>query len=216
MEADLFEPAHWGDVDSVPGYSGGRGATLFVDIEATECVLRHYHRGGAVGKFLQDQFIWLGEERTRPFLEWDLLDQMYRAGLPCPEPVAARYVRHGWLYTADLITRRLPNVRPFSTRLDEGPVSAEVWGRVGTCIGRFHAAGYYHADLSTHNLQIDTDENIFLLDFDRGEHRPRGHWQQQNLDRLHRSCVKISRDGVARFQAADWEALLDAYRTVAG
>ena len=211
IKPEMFSPDYWSNADTVPGYSGGRGATLFVQHQDADWVLRHYHRGGVIGKLLRDQFVWLGSDNTRPFLEWDLLAEMHAAGLPCPAPVAARYVRTGLRYTADLITVRLPDVVPFSTRLEQGRVAPAVWAEVGHCIGAFHVAGYFHAHLSTHNLQIDTEDRIYLLDFDRGARRSPGNWRQRNLERLHRSCVKISREGVL-FEASDWDALLAAYR----
>jgi 3-deoxy-D-manno-octulosonic acid kinase len=211
---ELFDPEYWGDVDSAPGYSGGRGATLYVNHAGNDWVVRHYHRGGVVGRFLHDQFLWLGEANSRPFAEWDLLAAIQRDDLPAPAPVAARYVRRGRWYTADLITVRLPDVMPFSNRITSAPVDEKVWADVGRCIGRFHAAGYFHADLSTHNLQIGADDTIYLLDFDRGDQRSAGNWKQQNLERLHRSCLKISRDGAVNFRAEFWQALLAGYREV--
>jgi 3-deoxy-D-manno-octulosonic acid kinase len=216
MTPDLFDPDSWQGAETVPGYSGGRGATLFIDHDGDHWALRHYHRGGFVGKFLHDQFPWIGEDQTRPFLEWNLLYQIQEDALPAPAPVAARYVRTGIWYTADLITVRLPGVIPFSNRLQQGQAVTEVWGNVGRCIGRFHAAGYYHADLSTHNLQIDNNNNVYLLDFDRGSKRSDGGWRQQNLDRLHRSCRKISQDGSVRFSSSDWGVLIDGYKEVCG
>jgi 3-deoxy-D-manno-octulosonic acid kinase len=213
MTVDLFQLQNWANAEIVPGYSGGRGTTLFVSHEGQDWALRHYHRGGVVGKFLRDQFIWLGESRTRPFLEWDLLAAIQKDGLPAPAPVAARYVRTGAWYTADLITLRLPGVIPFSNRLQQGPLSPEVWQKVGRCIGRFHVAGYFHADLSTHNLQIDSEDNVFLLDFDRGAKLTEGSWRERNLARLLRSCHKISEDGSVSFSQTDWAELMQGYKT---
>jgi 3-deoxy-D-manno-octulosonic acid kinase len=212
ISVDLFAPDRWADAETVPGYSGGRGTTLFINHEGDDWALRHYHRGGVIGRFLQDHFIWNGKGLTRPFQEWDLLYQIQQDKLPAPAPVAARYTRSGWLYTADLITVRLPDVMPFSNRLQQGPADSSVWSAVGSCVGRFHAAGYYHADLSTHNLQIDSKDVVYLLDFDRGAKRAQGNWQQQNIDRLHRSCRKITLDGSVRFTAADWDAFMAGYR----
>jgi 3-deoxy-D-manno-octulosonic acid kinase len=214
MSEDLFQPENWTNPEIVPGYSGGRGPTLFVSHEGQDWALRHYYRGGVVSKLLRDQFIWLGESRARPFLEWDLLAKIQQDGLPAPAPVAARYVRRGPWYTADLITLRLPGVIPFSNRLQQGPVSVEVWQKVGRCIGRFHVAGYFHADLSAHNLQIDADDNIFLLDFDRGAKLPDGSWRERNLARLLRSCHKITEDGSVSFSKADWDQLMQGYKTI--
>jgi 3-deoxy-D-manno-octulosonic acid kinase len=216
IKPELFEADYWGNTETAPGYAGGRGTTRFITYHGREWVLRHYHRGGFVGRFLRDQFLWLGEARTRPVLEWDLLSSIQQDALPAPVPVAARYVRHGFWYTADLITARLPDVVPFSTRLAESGAGPDIWKSVGVCVGRFHAAGYFHADLSTHNLQIGSDDTIYLLDFDRGSRRSAGNWQQQNLERLHRSCLKISGEGTISFSSDDWQALLAGYREATG
>jgi 3-deoxy-D-manno-octulosonic acid kinase len=194
--------------------SGGRGATLLIDCAGQPCVLRHYYRGGLIGQLLSDQFFWSGESTTRCFREWLLLEHLFQTGLPVPRPVAARYIRSGFIYRADLITARLPGVESLATRFARGSVSAEVWARIGACIARFHAAGVWHADLNAHNIQIDAAGQIFLLDFDRGRVRPvaRG-WQQSNLARLQRSLLKISANsaGAVQFSAGAWRGLVEAY-----
>ncbi len=215
MSEALFDYASWPDAPQAPGYSGGRGATLFIEHEGDPWVLRHYHRGGKIGQFLKDEFLFLGGRYTRPMREYDLLDNMYRLGLPSPQPVAARYVRHGFYYTADLITRRLPDVRPLSTRLAEPDFDESVWPRIGECVGQFHAASIFHADLTAHNLQITSDNKIYLLDFDRGRRMAGpGNWQQSNLSRLKRSFVKISDDSSIAFTAENWEQLMTGYERV--
>jgi len=177
--------------------------------------LRHYHRGGKIGSVLKDQFLYLRHFRTRPMREYGLLDAMYKLGLPSPQPVAARYVRHGIYYTADLITRKLPDVLPLSNRLAESEVDMSVWGSVGECVGQFHAAGIYHADLSAHNLQISVTDKIYLLDFDRGRRMEgSGMWQESNLSRLKRSFLKISQDGSIVFTELHWEELMAGYNRI--
>jgi 3-deoxy-D-manno-octulosonic acid kinase len=177
-------------------------------------VLRHYHRGGLVRRVAHDGFIWLGEPRTRSFAEWRLLAVMQRLHLPAPRPVAARYVRHGALYTADLITVRIPDVAPLSLRLAQGRPAERIWWRVGECVGRFHPALVCHVDLNAHNLQISGSDAVFLLDFDRGRIMPAdGLWRRRNLERLHRSLTKISRNGQVEFGQAQWQLFCDGYRS---
>jgi 3-deoxy-D-manno-octulosonic acid kinase len=213
-EPALFEPTTWAGSPVVPGYSGGRGPTLLIDHDGHHWVLRHFHRGGTVGRFLDDEFLWLGAERTRCFREWRLLATLQELGLPAPRPVAARYRRQGLIYRADLLTVRIPDVEPLSIRLGRGPMAAETWAAVGACIGTFHAAGVFHADLTAHNLQIDRANRIFLLDFDRGRiRRDGGNWRSANLARLHRSLTKISRDGSVGFTPGEWQWLLDGYHS---
>jgi len=213
MTEELFDYATWQGAEQAPGYSGGRGATLFIEHEGDAWVLRHYHRGGKIGKVLADQFMFLGAERTRPMLEYDLLDHMYRLGLPSPQPVAARYVRSGIYYTADLITRRLADVQPLSNRLVKESLELVVWERIGRCVGRFHANNIFHADLTAHNLQISDTDEIYLLDFDRGRVMPgAGPWRQNNLDRLKRSFLKVSQDGSIEFTDEHWDRLMLGYQ----
>lgn len=209
----LFDRDTWPDAPVAPGYSGGRGKTLFIGSEQNEWVLRHYHRGGLTGRWLNDSFLWLGEARARPFEEWSLLERLVNLNLPVPRPVAGRFVRHGPVYTADLITVRIPDVVPLSTRWAAGPLELVLWRRVGELIAQFHRNAVYHADLTAHNIQINDREELFLLDFDRGRVMPRaGPWSQRNLDRLQRSLRKISREAGPAFSDREWGSLLAGYR----
>jgi 3-deoxy-D-manno-octulosonic acid kinase len=211
-QAAWFDPASWPDVPSTAGRAGGRGAALFIRLGDHDCVLRHYYRGGLAARFARDGFVWRGQDHTRSFAEWRLLARILAAGLPGPRPVAARYLHSGLLYRADLITVRIPDVMPFSSRLTQGYVDAGTWRRIGECIGRFHAARFCHADLNAHNIQIDLHGEVFLLDFDRGRQMPGdGPWRQQNLERLRRSLDKISGAGAFRFEPDRWLALLEGY-----
>jgi 3-deoxy-D-manno-octulosonic acid kinase len=207
-----FDQGAWPEAATAPGYSGGRGKTLFIGDDRNRWVLRHYYRGGITGYWLKDTFLWLGEARTRPFLEWRLLERMVELNLPVPRPVAGRYVRRGPLYTADLITVLIPDVVPLSTRWAAGPLDDELWGGVGKLVAQFHSANIYHADLTAHNIQINSQDELFLLDFDRGRMMSRrGSWRKRNLDRLQRSLRKISRDGSCEFSDREWNWVLTGY-----
>lgn len=209
LQEACFDPAAWPDARPVTGHGRGRGTTLFIRSGGRDWVLRHYRRGGQVARLSEDAFVWTGAERTRCFREWRLLARLHAAGLPVPRPVAARYVRRGLLYRADLITWRLAGVMPLSARLAAGPLPEALWWQLGHCIGRFHAAGVFHADLNAHNLQLRDDDKVFLLDFDRGRIMAgAGGWQRRNLARLQRSLARLAGDGVAACGAGEWSALL--------
>jgi len=69
MQSAMFGADYWADADIVPGYSGGRGATLFVCHQGDDWVLKHYHRGGLVGKLFNDGFLYTGFSRARSVVE---------------------------------------------------------------------------------------------------------------------------------------------------
>jgi 3-deoxy-D-manno-octulosonic acid kinase len=209
-----FSPEGWLHAEPVGGSLGsaGRGNTLFVGNVPRQFVMRHYVRGGLVGKLIHDSYLWTGEDNTRPFAEWRLLAKLADRGLRVPRPAAARYRRRGPLYTADLITVRIPDVRPLSLCLQDKRWSADFWESVGRGINDFHADGVFHADMNAHNLQIDGDGCLWMLDLDRGRLRAPGPWQQKTLARLRRSLDKIKTlDPGVHFGNENWEQLLAGY-----
>jgi len=211
---DWFSPAYWRGRAALRVQAGGRGGVSVIATPVGECVLRHYRRGGLVAAVMGDRYVWTGAARTRPFAEFRLLAEIARLGLPGPVAVAARYRRHGACYTADLITRRIPDARTLADCLAAGDLDGRLADAVGVLVARFHRAGIWHADLNAHNVLV-TGGGLFLIDFDRGEQRrPREAWQRANLQRLRRSLLKLgaASAGEAVFERELWQPLLRGYR----
>jgi 3-deoxy-D-manno-octulosonic acid kinase len=211
---ERFSAEGWLHAEPVTGSlrSSGRGNTLFVGNVPKQFVLRHYMRGGLVGKLVRDSYVFSGADKTRSFLEWRLLDKLAANNMRVPRPAAARFVKRGTFYTADLITVRIPGIVPLSWYIAEHDAGEEFWQSVGAAIREFHAAGVYHADMNAYNVQIDDDGLVWMLDFDKGALKPPGPWQQRTLARLHRSLRKIvGLDPRLHFRAANWEQLLEGY-----
>ena len=191
LSSDWFEPRYWQGRGELDGAARGRGATYFVKADGKSYVLRHYRRGGLMAQVFGDRYRWRDEQSTRPFAEWQLTYRLHRAGLPVPVPVAARYRQAGPRYTGDIITERLPTVGSLTECLRTGALSVVTWIAIGRCIRRFHDAGVFHADLNAHNILL-TPEQVYLIDFDRGELRSRGWWADTTLVRLYRSLEKVT------------------------
>jgi 3-deoxy-D-manno-octulosonic acid kinase len=214
ISAERFTPQGWPHAEVLTGplRSAGRGNTVFVGNIPRQFVLRHYMRGGLVGKIIRDSYMFSGEDLTRSFLEWRLLDKLAANNMNVPRPAAARFTRRGTFYTADIITVRIPDVvslAEYITGVDHGEA---FWHLVGAAIWKFHEAGVYHADMNAYNVQVDKDGDIWMLDFDKGSLKVPGPWQQQTLSRLHRSLEKVvGLDPNIRFRTANWEQLLEAY-----
>ena len=209
---EWFERGHWSALGRAADGGGGRGGVAFVETPVGSCVLRHSHRGGAVARVVDDRYIWLGGARTRAFREFRLLARLRDAGLPVPAPVAARYVRDGLCYRADLLTRRITGAVTLGERLASGPGDATLAAKVGRTIARMHAAHVWHADLNANNILVDAGGGVWLIDFDRGRKRtPARAWQEANLARLRRSFDKLGFGRAAGFDARFWHPMLAAY-----
>ena len=216
--AGWFEPTFWKERGELDGEAQGRGTVHFVRTgENKGLVLRHYRRGGLVARLVRDRYWWRGEFQTRAFREWQLLYHLHRAGLPVPAPVAARYQRHGFTYTADLITERLLDSVSLATMVRARGIPILGWIIIGRCIRMFHDLGVCHADLNAHNVLLVGDDLVYLIDFDRGRLMKPGLWCDGNLVRLRRSLEKITyKLPPEHFGEADWQGLLDGYRQSAG
>jgi 3-deoxy-D-manno-octulosonic acid kinase len=215
--AAWFDPQHWAARGEIEGTARGRGETLYVRTESRRFVLRHYRRGGLAARFSADRYYWRGEEETRPFAEWQLTYRLHRAGLPVPAPLAARYQHSGLSYTGDIITERLNTVGSLAECLATGALSILTWISIGRCIRRFHDLGVCHADLNAHNLLLNEDAKVYMIDFDQCQLRKPGLWRDGNLVRLRRSLEKVTYSlPRERFGEADWHGLLDGYRQTSG
>lgn len=212
-----FEPSFWKKQSQVIGQSKGRHTTWFVqppsDVSSTPWVLRHYYRGGMVSKITHDQFFYLGLKNTRPYKELLLLDWMYRQGLPVPKPIGARIVKGLLLYKADLLMEKLA-ASDLVALLTKRELSESQWQNIGELVARFHNKGIYHADLNAHNILMDDNDKIWLIDFDRCEVRKSSfQWQNQNIQRLHRSFLKEKQQlSVFNFNDFNWQMLLKGYK----
>jgi 3-deoxy-D-manno-octulosonic acid kinase len=165
-----------------------------------------------MARISRDGYWWNGENAVRSFAEWRLLEILVSRGLPVPRPVAARYQRSGLLYRCDLITQRLTNTRSLSEALKTDALAEHAWHAVAGVVRQLHGNGVDHADLNAHNILLDTGGAVSVIDFDRGRLRVAGDWQRKNLQRLHRSLLKVTRDlPPGRFSPLQWRWFMVAY-----
>jgi len=212
-----FETESWRKRGALNGVAKGRGTTAFVHHAGQEYVLRHYRRGGLVSRFVEDRYFWSGLAQTRAWREWHLLAELRSRNLPVPQPVAARVLRSGLFYKADILMHRIPEAGTLADLLMGSAMTVSLWRGLGQTLRNFHVAGVFHADLNASNILLDRQENFHLIDFDRGCLRePQQRWQEANILRLRRSLEKFL--GKAKksqksfyFGEADWQALLQGY-----
>lgn len=196
--------------------SGGRGAVTYLDMpvddKPTKLVLRHYQRGGLVAKLTRTKYLWHGLAKTRAATELGLLDHLCQQQLPVCKPFAAQVLRRGLNYECSLLTHELTGATTMGSLLQSDSLTVEQWPLIGKLIRQMHELQVYHADLNAHNIML-AGNKAYLIDFDRGEQRSSGGdaWKAANLQRLHRSIVKLQRKYGFSFETAQWQALQSAY-----
>ena len=221
FSAEMLSPSYWQQKNAVTGSAQGRGTTWFVaynDNKNTQhdWVLRHYYRGGLIGKINKDSYWFSGIKNTRAACEFALLRHMKTLQLPAPEPIAYRVIQQGLVYKADLLSSRIQHAQDLVAILSEKALADDIWRNIGATIKRFHHHGIYHHDLNSHNILLDDKEQVFLIDFDRGELRTNPvntNWKQANIARLQRSFLKeLNKLAQFYFTEANWQALIQGYQ----
>ena len=210
---DVFEIDYWREHNAIRGKAMGRNVTWFVEDGVGHKVLRHYYRGGMIGRVMEDTFLHVAEAKSRAMAEFTVLLKLYRRGLPVPRPCAARMVRSNLVYRADIMLSRITDAKDLVAVLKERELTQQEWQQVGSTIRRFHDAGLYHADLNSHNILLDKHGKVWLIDFDKCHFRQSGAWTRENMQRLLRSFYK--EEGLNpgfNWQEEDWQTLLVGYQ----
>ncbi|MBR9988941.1 MAG: hypothetical protein KFH98_04250 [Gemmatimonadetes bacterium] len=134
----------------------GRGAAYRMTLSGTDCIVRHYRRGGAVAHVLRDEYLRAGE--PRPLRELHASIAARARGVDTPEVVAAIAYLAGPLYRADLATQFVPDSRDLAEVLFGSTANVAhreaAWRAAGAMLRTTFAAGVEHADLNLRNILI--------------------------------------------------------------
>jgi 3-deoxy-D-manno-octulosonic-acid transferase len=221
-----LDPQTWRDLQALTGEARGRSTVWFVREPSTgaELVLRHYHRGGLMGRLMGDRFWQHAGAHSRATDEYALLARMRATGLAVPRPVAARVRRSGVFERCDILVERVEGAQDWVQILQAQPIEMTQWQAMGVAIAALHEAGVYHSDLNAHNLLSDAQGKAWIIDFDKcGLRRvlltqgDDNDWREANLKRLKRSLDKearLCREAGRAWHGdeAGWQALVQAYR----
>lgn len=172
---------------------GGRGQTLLYETDGLEVVMRHFRRGGLLGRILKDGFFVFEPHAHRAFDEFRLLEEMRSQGLPVPEPLLAREKNIGGMIVQDILISRI-HARDLSFVLRERSLSKTELLRLGSVIKAFFDGGIEHTDLNIRNILLDDEGRFFIIDFDKCfKSHPDAARRRGIVDRLHRSFLKEAR-----------------------
>lgn len=208
-----FDATYWKQLGRITGSANGRGTTWFVDLGngQGQAALRQYRRGGLLGKVIKQSYLFTGWEKTRSYCELQLLFTLKEAGVNVPTPIAAIATRHGFTYQAALLSERVEQARDLSHLLCERELSSDVYFSIGQQIRKMHNAQVNHTDLNIHNILIDHQMKVWIIDFDKCYVEQGNGWKNANLQRLQRSFHKEQEKIGIRWSSSDWESLLQGW-----
>lgn len=209
----LFDAGYWQEQGKILGSASGRGTTWFVQLDSMQAALRHYRRGGLFGKLVKDQYWFSGWEQTRSAQELNLLQVLIDAGVNVPRPIAARAVKTGLTYQADLLSERIPNARDLVSILQEKPLPEVMYQKIGQEIAKMHKVNVNHTDLNIHNILIDDQNKVWIIDFDKCCQQLDGDWRKRNLNRLKRSFDKEMQKRQINWCESTFIYVLDEYES---
>ncbi|TPH15627.1 3-deoxy-D-manno-octulosonic acid kinase [Litorilituus lipolyticus] len=221
FSVDMLSANYWQAKDAITGSAQGRGTTWFIQYQSNESnspvqqwVLRHYYRGGLIGKVINDSYFFTGIDHTRAAKEFALLHHLQSLNLPAPLPIAFGVKRSSLFYQADLLSSRIENAQDLVAILSKQTLDGVIWQRIGATIKRFHKHNIYHHDLNAHNILLDDKQQVFIIDFDQGEVKNCSNtaWKQGNIARLKRSFEKENNKlPEFNFTQPNWQQLITGY-----
>ena len=209
INGDFFEANQWLENKSDDVNVFGRGEAIFFRHQNLKCVLKHYYRGGILGRYIRDRYLWTGIDGSRSIREFRRLEKLSAMGLPVPKPIGARVKKSGATYTADLITIEIENSKTLSELIIDDDADNNVWKAIGKCLHLFNNKEIYHPDLNTNNILIDDELNVYLIDFDTSSRlHQKISSKRSTLDRFHRSLKKTYKSSNKNFLESDWNIIL--------
>ena len=208
-----FDPDFWQKNDNVIGSAQGRGTTWFVQTQTIRAALRHYHRGGLLGKLVKDHYIFTGWGQTRSYQEFQLLLKLIQAGVHVPRPIAARACKRNLFYQADLLSEKIENARDLVSILQERAISDSLYQKIGKEVRKMHNAQVNHTDLNIHNILIDDTDKVWIIDFDKCAVEKSDSWKSENLSRLKRSFIKEVGKRDIKWSEMDWDKFSAGYKS---
>jgi 3-deoxy-D-manno-octulosonic acid kinase len=153
--------------NSVHSTLGGRTSITVARLQGIgSVVIKYYRRGGAIRYLIKKRYLKCG--KTRCQIEYELLQKVRSLGINAPEPVAFAY-RGRLFYQCWLVTRE---IRDHQTLVQISRSNEEqarmAMKAVVKQVSILIKNKILHADLHPGNVIVDNQNQVYLLDFDKG------------------------------------------------
>ena len=181
---------------NLPKYSinstlGGRTSITVARLEGIgSVVIKHYRRGGVIRYLIKQRYLKCG--KTRSQIEYELLQKVRSLGINAPEPIAFAYRGHllyqCWLATLEI--KHHQTLAQISCSNEERAciVIRAIIKQVSMLIKN----NILHVDLHPGNIIVDNQNQVYLLDFDKGSifHGGKNALRRRYLHRWNRAIQK--------------------------
>ncbi|UCD32790.1 MAG: phosphotransferase [Desulfobacterales bacterium] len=159
--------------DKVDAALGGRTSIAITQLEGIgSVVVKYYYRGGLVQHINQRRYLNLGKTRCQNEYEW--LKKVRTMGINAPDPIAFAY-RGRLLYQGWLVTREIKHHQTLAkiSHLKEKQ-TLDLMKAVNKQVSTLIDNRILHADLHPGNVIVDSRNQVYFLDFDKGTVFTRG------------------------------------------
>jgi 3-deoxy-D-manno-octulosonic acid kinase len=173
---------------------GGRRSAWRIHLKGIGPVMvKHYHRGGLLAKFISRYY--LRTTKTRGQREFEQMELARSVGVEAPEPVAYAY-RGRIFYRAWLITREIENSQSMAQLSRTAPHrTADAMAVLCHQTRLLIKHHIMHADFHPGNVLVDEDNRVYLIDFDKTGVCRRNH-AQLALKYSQRWCRAVHKHGL--------------------
>ena len=174
--------------------ASGRGGARRIVLRGGKVVfVRKYLRGGLVRHLVRDRYLL---RPPRPIRELIATESARAAGCRVPIVHAVAIEERGLFYRGWIVTSAIESGRAYIDEFARSEPAARgaLLSAAGSAIRDLNDAGVYHPDLNGHNLRIDADGEVAIIDFDRARiAAPRSHrLGEKGRDRFWRSLRKLT------------------------
>ena len=116
------------------------------------------------------------------------------------------------VYRADIILEKIPHAQDVFSLLNKQCLTSEIWQQIGVVIKQLHNRQVFHHDLNIHNLMLDKENKVWIIDFDKCQVKSGEPWKADNLQRLLRSLRKEkSKNPSFHWSGDDWDCCIQGY-----
>ena len=175
-------------VDSV---LGGRSSVTIAQLEGIgSVVVKYYTRGGLLRFIVKRRYLKWGKKRCQ--VEYELLQKVRSLGVNAPEPISyasqGGLFYKGWLVTKEI--KQKQTLAEFSSS-DKGRchiLMKELIDQISILINN----NIFHVDLHPGNVLVDSNDRVFLLDFDKAclSRQNKNKLRDHYLKRWRRAVIK--------------------------